>query len=59
MFGLTDVWDASHLIDKRTKGKKVEYLVEWMPLGTWPPSWEPLENVSTDLVSQYEESLHQ
>ena len=59
MFGLTDQWSVHHLIDKRVKGKKVEYLVEWMPFGAWPASWEPLENVSADLVSQYEESLHQ
>ena len=34
-FSIPFVWPyrclGSHLIDKRTKGKKVEYLVEWMP----------------------------
>ena len=33
----------------------IKYLVEWKPAGAWPPSWEPSENLTQDLIDEYEE----
>ena len=50
------MWEVERLCDKRDMGRgKFKYLVEWKPAGAWPPSWEPSENLTQDLIDEYKE----
>ena len=51
---LADSWEVERLLDKREVKGKYKYLVDWKPSGAWPPSWEPPENISQDLIDEYE-----
>ena len=52
---LADSWEVERLLDKREVKGKFKYLVDWKPSGAWPPSWEPPENISQDLIDEYED----
>ena len=59
-----EMYTVKQIIDKKGKGKKTQYLVEWEPelnedgsvRQTWEPSWEPACNVTQDLIMDYEQS---
>ena len=59
-----EMYTVKQIIDKKGKGKKTQYLVEWEPeltedgsvRQTWEPNWEPACNVTQDLIMDYEQS---
>ena len=53
-----DEWEVEEVIGKRTRHKRIEYLVKWLNCGSEENSWEPVSNLSnsTEKVRQFEES---
>merc|ERR1711994_241305 len=46
-------YEIEKIVDKRKRGGKVQYLVEWKDFDE--PSWEPKENLGKELIDDYEE----
>jgi transposase InsO family protein len=53
---------VDRLLDKRTRrygrGQRVEYLVRWLGYGPEDDTWEPMANVDSDLIADFEASHH-
>lgn len=53
---------VERLLDKRERkygrGKRVEYLVRWLGYGPEEDLWEPVHNIDSDLIADYEASHH-
>ena len=55
-------WSAKAVIKKKGKGKTLQYLVDWEPeldqdgnvTQTWNPTWEKPEDISDDLIDDFE-----
>ena len=41
-----DAWEIEHILEKRGKGNRVEYLVKWKGYPLWEASWEPKKNLA-------------
>ncbi|KAL0591619.1 hypothetical protein ABG067_001220 [Albugo candida] len=52
-----DVYEVERILDKRSShrsGKSVKYLIKWV--GYEEPTWEPAENISKDLIREFEKN---
>jgi hypothetical protein len=53
---------VDRLLDKRTRrygrGERVEYLIRWFGYGPEDDSWEPVRNIDSDLIADFEASHH-
>ena len=51
--------EAEKILDKKMKGKKVEYLVQWKNFDDpiLNPSWEDSTNLSVELIGEFEHSI--
>ena len=55
-------WSAKAVIKRKGKGKTLQYLVDWEPeldqdgnvTQTWNPTWEKPEDISDDLIDDFE-----
>eukprot|EP00092_Neocalanus_flemingeri_P026527 GFUD01028750.1.p1 GENE.GFUD01028750.1~~GFUD01028750.1.p1 ORF type:complete len:1371 (+),score=452.05 GFUD01028750.1:48-4160(+) len=57
---LDDDYEVEKILDKRCKGRKIEYLVKWKNfVKVEEQTWEPLENLteSSEIVDAFEEEL--
>lgn len=54
-----DFFSVEKILDKRVKGKRVQYLVKWEGYSEDQNTWEPLSNLRNvkDLVQEYERKL--
>lgn len=48
-------FDIEGLIDKRIRDGEVEYEVQWT--GPYKPTWEPVANVTTDSIAEFEKNI--
>ena len=49
-----DTYLVERILRKRRRGGRVEYFVRWEGYGTEDDSWEPADNVSDDLIEDFE-----
>jgi len=59
---MDDDYEVERILDKKGKGKKVEYLVKWKNFDkVEDQTWEPLENLteSSDIVEAFEKELEE
>jgi len=49
---------VEQLLDKRTRGRRVEYLVRWEGYGPEDDLWEPAHHIDSDLIADFEASHH-
>jgi hypothetical protein len=54
-----DAWYVERIVDKRKKGKLIEYLVKWEGYDEWENTWEPIGNLkqASDAIQAYEQSI--
>ena len=54
----SDVYKVESLLDKRKRGRRVEYLVKWEGYGNEHNTWEPESNIrDSDLIAGYKASV--
>uniref|UniRef100_A0A1I8AGP2 Chromo domain-containing protein n=1 Tax=Steinernema glaseri TaxID=37863 RepID=A0A1I8AGP2_9BILA len=50
----SDVYTVEEVLAKRVSEGSVEYLLKWVGFDDSENTWEPLENIDADLITQFE-----
>lgn len=48
------VYEVEHIVAKRGKGGKVEYIIQWKNYSPGENTWEPAEHLPEDLIAAFE-----
>ena len=48
------VYEVEHIVAKRGKGGKVEYIIQWQNYSPGENTWEPAEHLPEDLIAAFE-----
>ena len=48
------VYEVEHIVAKRGKGGKVEYIIQWQNYSPGENTWEPAEHLPEDFIAAFE-----